>query len=192
MKHHEIQTHPQLRGAFAGHLVSCRLSGTETDEGTNELPLFGAYEPSPAYPFGRMNPNAPPETEQFAFMIGAFDCIDQIRQQDGSWLEFPAMWNAYYFLNGYGIQDKYWAPTFSTSNIRIFDAKKDKWMVTFFNMPGYQSSVWEGVKEGERIVMRQGGQTTGSGLTFYNISDNGFDWRSGDNPNWKSSCKRRR
>lgn len=155
-------------------------------------PAFGTYEPSPAHPFGRLNPDAPPELQQFAFMIGAFDCIDQIRQQDGSWLEFPAVWNAFYFLDGHGIQDKYWAPTFSTSNIRIFDPEKGTWMVTFFKMPGYQSGVWEGVQEGETMVMRQGGQTTGSGLTFYNITDTGFDWRSGNNPGWKSSCTRRR
>ena len=30
-------------------------------------------------------------------------------------------------------------------------------MVTFFKMPGYQSGVWEGVTEGETMVMRQGG-----------------------------------
>lgn len=157
-----------------------------------ESPVFGTYEPSPAYPFGRANPEAPPEIEQFAFLIGAFDCTDQIRQQDGSWISFPAVWNAYYFLDGYGIQDKYWAPTFSTSNIRIFDPAKQKWVVTFFQMPGYQSSVWEGVKDEDRMVMRPPGQETGSGLTFYNISPGGFDWRSGDNPGWKSSCMRRR
>ena len=55
---------------------------------------FGAYEPSPAYPFGRPHPEAPPELEQFAFMIGAFDCVDEIRQQDESWNRFPAVWNA--------------------------------------------------------------------------------------------------
>ena len=173
-----------------GLLPKASLAQAENEAA--EPPSFGVYEPSPAYPFGRMNPDAPPETEQFAFIIGAFDCVDQIRQQDGSWLEFPAVWNAYYFLNGHGIQDKYWAPTFSTSNIRIFDAKTSTWRVTFFNMPGYQSSVWEGVQEGETMVMRQGGRTTGSGLTFYNIAEEGFDWRSGDNPSWKSSCKRRR
>ncbi len=52
--------------------------------------------------------------------------------------------------------------------------------------------MWEGVTEGEMMVMRQGGWTTGSGLTFYNITEDDFDWRSGDNPNGKSSCKRRR
>jgi hypothetical protein len=42
------------------------------------------------------------------------------------------------------------------------------------------------------MVMRQGGQTTGPGLTFYDIRADGFRWHSGgDTPNWTSSCTRR-
>ena len=152
-----------------------------------------AYAPSPAHPFGRPHPDAPAELSQFAFMIGDFDCVDEIRQADGSRLRFRAIWNAHYFLNGYGIQDEYWTPSFHTSNIRIFDPAAGKWQVTFFRMPGYQSGVWQGVREGDRMVMRQGGQTTGPGLTFHNITADGFDWNSGgQSPGWTSSCKRRR
>ena len=73
-----------------------------------------AYAASPAYPYGRPHPEAPAELEQFAFMIGEFDCVDQIRQQDGSVIRFRAIWNAHYFLNGFGIQDEYWTPRFHT------------------------------------------------------------------------------
>lgn len=180
------------RGVLLLLLMGVSVVPAVAQEAPVRAPAFGAYEPNAAYPFGRPHPDAPPEMEQFAFLIGAFDCVDQIRQQDGSWVSFPAVWNAYYFLNGHGIQDKYWAPTFSTSNIRIFDPQKSRWMVTFFRMPGYQSGVWEGVQEGDTMVMRPGGQTTGSGLTFYHITPDGFDWRSGDDPVWKSSCTRRR
>ncbi len=151
------------------------------------------YAPSPAFPFGRMHPDAPPELAQFSFMVGEFDCIDEIRQRDGSWIRFRAIWNARYFLNGFGIQDEYWTPQFFTSNIRIFDPSIARWRVTFFRMPGYQSGVWEGVREGGRLIMRQGGRTTGPGLTFYNITEEGFDWRSGgEDAGWKSTCTRRR
>jgi len=151
------------------------------------------FAPSPAYPVGRPHLDAPPELEQFAFMIGEFDCLDTIRQPDGSSLEFPAIWNAHYFLNGLGIQDEYWTPKFHTSNIRIFDPEAGHWNVTFFKMPGYQTGVWQGRKEGDRMVMRQEGKTTGPGLTFHNITPEGFDWHSGgDQPNWTSTCRRRR
>lgn len=158
-----------------------------------------SYEPSPAFPYGRLNPKAPPETKQFAFMIGEFDCVDEIiNPQTGKWAKFPAIWNAKYFLNGYAIQDQYWSPPFSTSNIRIFDAKDKKWKVTFFRMPGYSASTISGKKEGKNMVMRQDTDRQGMKLTFYNISKYGFDW-VGENlregkatPFWKSSCNRRR
>ena len=158
------------------------------------------YEPTPAFPYGRLNPEAPPETKEFAFMIGEFDCVDQIRDaKTGKWLVFPAIWNARYFLNGHGIQDQYWSPRFFTSNIRIFNVKKKRWIVTFFQMPNYNSSPpWVGQKKGDDLVMKKGDNKTGSRLTFHNIKDWGFDWvgeRLIDGratPFWKSSCKRRR
>ena len=176
----------------------------QKDDGRNPEPTVGAphttkYEPSPAFPYGRMNPKAPNETKQFSFMIGEFDCVDSvINPKDGKWIEFPAIWNAKYFLNGYGIQDQYWSPRFSTSNIRIFDSKEKKWKVTYFKKPGYGSGVWSGVKEGEDLVMRQGDDKRGSRLTFSSISKDGFEWvgesmKDGKpTPFWKSSCKRRR
>ncbi len=165
-------------------------------------PLFMGYDPSPAYPHGRLHPGAPPETAQFAFMIGEFDCIDSLRNQDGTWRTFPAIWNANFFLNGHGIQDQYWNPVFATSNLRIYDSRNGKWMVTFFKKPNYGSGVWEGQKEGDNMVMRQestraDGTKVLSRLTFHNISRDGFDW-VGESvtddstlATWKSSCKRR-
>jgi hypothetical protein len=149
--------------------------------------------PSPAHPFGRPHPDAPPELQQFAFMIGEFDCVDEMRQADGSRLRFRAIWNARYFLNGFGIQDEHWTPRFFTSNIRIYDPGAGRWKVTLFRMPGYQSGVWEGGKEGDRMVMRSAGRTEGPGLTFHHITEDGFRWHSGgDDPGWTSPCKRRR
>ena len=150
------------------------------------------FAPSPAHPFGRPNPDAPPELAQFAFFIGEFDCVDTMRQPDGKRVSFPAIWNARYFLNGFGIQDQYWTPRFFTSNIRIFDPESEMWKVTFFRMPGYQSSRWEGKKVGDEIQIRNEGRTDGPALTFHNIGADGFDWHSGgEDPGWASTCKRR-
>ena len=163
-------------------------------------PVFGAYEPNVAYPFGRPNPKAPAELSQFAFMIGINECMDETFNADGSSEKFPARWNAHYFLNGYGIQDQYWTPgEFVTSNIRIFDSKSGKWKVTFFTKPGYGSGAWEGEQLGSELVMHQfstaaDGSTSESRLTFYDISDGGFEWKAetvrGDTTviGWTSSC----
>lgn len=158
------------------------------------------YEPTPAYPYGRLNPAAPPETAEFSFMIGEFDCRDEIlNPQTGKWAAFPAVWNARYFLNGHAIQDQYWSPAFYTSNMRIYDAGEKKWRVTFFRMPGYASGVWSGAREGKNLIMRQGTKEKGTRLTFSEITEDGFQWR-GESLTaegkatvfWKSSCRRRR
>lgn len=179
------------------------LAQRSKEEPRNTLPTISgipsSYEPSPAFPFGRLHPNAPPETTQFSFMIGEFDCVDEIiNPQNGKWVRFAAIWNAKYFLNGYGIQDQYWSPRFSTSNIRIFDSKAKKWKVTFFQMPGYSSGVWSGKKIKEDLVMQKGDDENGSRLTFSGITKEGFNWlgesiRDGKaTAFWKSKCKRRR
>ena len=95
----------------------------------NPVDAIEIYDPSPAHPFGRPHPNAPPELQQFAFMLGEFDCVDELRQLDGSWRKTDAIWNAHYFLNGHGIQDVYWNDTFATTNIRLFDKGRGKWFV---------------------------------------------------------------
>lgn len=162
----------------------------------------GEYNPSQEHPFGRKNPAAPDELEQFAFMIGHFDCKDRIRQADGSWLEFPATWHGYYFLNGHGIIDRYWNGRFATANTRVFDPSSKTWKVTFFKMPGYSSGVWEGAKEEDKLVMkrentRPDGTKVVSRLTFYDISEEGYEWKgeqvTGESAvtTWTSSCKRR-
>lgn len=151
--------------------------------------LFTGYDPSPAYPFGRPNPSAPAQLAEFSFMIGEFDCTDTLARQDGSRSEFPAVWNARYFLNGMGIIDEYWSPTFATSNVRIYDPQAGKWMVTFFRMPGYGSGVWTGGEEGDSMIMRQAGSQ--GYLEFYDITEDGFKWHT-SNDSWTSQCTRRR
>ena len=139
------------------------------------------YDPSRAYPFGRLNPAAPPETEQFAFTIGEFDTVDQIRQQDGSWKTVRGIWNAKYFLNGCAIQDEYWSEDFATSNLRLYDASRGLWVVTYHQMPRYSFGVWEGKKEGDRMIMRStrtqpDGTVVESRLTFSDITGDGYEW----------------
>jgi hypothetical protein len=156
------------------------------------------FEPDAKNAFGKLNPDAPAETAHFGFMIGEFACEDAfLNSQDGKWLKFPAIWSAKYFLNGHGILDQYWSPTFSTSNIRIYDVKEKKWNVTFFRMPGYAAApVWIGEKEGAKMVMRQGDDTKGTRLTFSDITKDGFNWVGESMAEgkaslfWTSKCKR--
>ena len=156
------------------------------------------YEPSKEHPFGRLNPNAPTETKEFSFLIGKFECNDRIfNPADGKWYQFGAIWTGKYFLNGQAIQDNYWSPAFSASNIRVFDPRTKTWLVSFYRMPGFANSPsWKGKKEGDTMVMRKGNEKNGSRLKFSQISKDGFEWR-GENLKdgkaslfWTSSCKR--
>ena len=161
------------------------------------------YDPSPAYPFGRPNPGASAELLEFDFFVGAFDCFDRISIGNGQFRETQAIWNGAYFLNGYGIQDQYWANGLMTSNIRMYDARDGLWKVTFFSAPNYSTGTWVGGKEGDDMVLRRetelpDGRIRVGRLTFHDISDNGFEWKAetvmdGEvtATNWTSSCKRR-
>jgi len=159
------------------------------------------YEPSLLHPYGKLNPKAPSETAQFAFIIGEFDCDDKIiNPQNGKWIERKIVWNSKYFLNGSGIQDSFWGNPTVASGTRIFDKKKGKWIVNYFQtFPDYFAGVWEGKKEGEKMIMRAPRGENESRLTFHNIKKDGFDWigetvtKDGKaKPFWIITCKRKR
>ena len=109
------------------------------------------YEPSKENPFGQMNPNAPKELKEFDFMVGVCDCVDSIPQSGGKWITFPSIWQAKYFLNGYGIQDNNFNPQNPTSNLRLFDKSTKQWKVTYVSgAQNYFTGEWVGIKEGRR------------------------------------------
>ena len=169
-----------------------------SDKGEKNLPVEN--EPSPAHPHGKLNPKAPPETAQFSFMIGEFDCKDKIQGADGKWTESDVVWNSTYFLNGSGIQDRFWSKQVVATGTRIFNKAKGKWIVNYFQTnPTYFAGVWEGKKEGSKMIMRAPRGENESRLTFHNITKDGFDWigetalKDGSaKPFWIISCKRRR
>lgn len=157
------------------------------------------YEASPAYPFGRMNPKAPPETKQLEFLIGEFDCDDRIYSaRNKKWFRMDVVRKAEYILNGYAIQDKNWTSILESSNLRAFDPKTKKWHITYFRTRPYTSAVWKGGKEGDKMVFRQMNGKTESRLTFYDIGKDSYSWKAENITdgkaamNWQFTCKRRR
>ena len=184
---------------FATQIAIAQKPDKKKEAKLTEIP--DEYEPSPLNRFGSLNPNAPAETAQFDFMVGEFDCDDKvINPQNGKWVERKAVWNSKYFLNGSGIQDSYWSNPTIASGTRIFDKKNGKWIVNYFQtFPAYFAGVWEGKKEGDKMIMRAARGENESRLTFHNIKKDGFDWigetvtKDGKaTPFWIISCKRRR
>ena len=165
----------------------------------DKLIMPNNFEPTSTQPYGKLNPNAPIETKQFSFMIGEFICRDRSLRPDGKWAESNVIWNSSYFLNGSGIQDKFWSETVVATGTRIFDSTKKKWVVYYFQTsPAYYTGVWEGLYEGTDMVMRAARGESESRLTFHNIKDNSFEWvgesvdKAGKaSPFWIITCNRK-
>lgn len=182
---------------ISSNIAIAQVTGaTESVPASAKMPVEN--EPSPSHPFGKLNPNAPPETAEFSFMIGEFDCDDKTLGQDGKWTESRVVWNSTYFLNGSGIMDRFWSEQVVATGTRIFDKKNGKWIVNYFQTsPAYFAGVWEGKKEGEKMIMRAPRGEGESRLTFHNITENSFDWvgesvtKEGKaSPFWIITCKR--
>jgi hypothetical protein len=164
-----------------------------------------AYEPSHEHPFGRLNPDAPPETAQFEFMVGEFTCDDESRQPDGTWKKSKAFWTASYMMNGFAIQDHFYNDSVTAVSPRVFNQQKGKWIVSYYQMPQFfAGNIWEGEKKDVGMVLESefstpDGNKRISRLTFYNIREEGYDWKAESLPggreedavtNWKLSCRR--
>ena len=159
------------------------------------------YEPSEEFPYGKINPEAPEQLNEFDFMVGVCDCTDSISQGPDKWLSFPSIWSAKYFLNGHAIQDNNFNPKNPTSNLRLYDKNTGEWKVTFTaSAQGYFSGVWTGKKENDEIILYQknGDDQPYSKLTFYDIGDKGYKWKSEtvypdgqSSVGWKKICVKR-
>lgn len=150
-----------------------------------------AQAASADHPYGRAHPAAAPQLEQFAFLVGDFDCHERIRRESGAVLAFRARWRGRYILGGFGIQDEYWTARVFATSVRVFDPAADTWVVDFVRMPGYATSSWRGRQRGDRMVMRRP-ESEQDGPAFSHITADGFEWHSGGgDPSWTSSCRRR-
>lgn len=166
------------------------------------------YEPSDAHPFGRLNPEAPPQTADFAPLIGECNCKSVNRKADGTWSpdSVDMIWRFKYFMNGTAVQDETLkADGRHSSSIRQYSADSARWYVTYFSSSTASPSppVWSGNKKGDDIVLYRpqpspNGRDGYYRLTFTDISESGYNWRgewvSTDEtivfPTWLIFCKR--
>lgn len=92
---------------------------------------------------GAPHPQAPPETSQFAFLIGSFDMSLHGWQGD-DWSPpraVGARWNGRYGLNGMAIYDEWYDPGPGDPsgvwgvNVRTFDPEEDVWKMMWISLP---------------------------------------------------------
>ncbi len=165
--------------------------------------LFNEYDINSDYPYGRANPAAPEELQQFHFMIGTFDCDDELLV-NGEWKKMQAVWTSHYTLNGHAIQDSYRNEIYAGTSLRVYNQATNLWQVSFFGMPGNHTGLWTGSRDANRIVLTSeqvaaDASPQTSRLSFSQITDSSFEWL-GERitqdgtviPNWKISARRRK
>lgn len=134
------------------------------------------------------HPDAPPETEQFAFMIGEWDCTQRSMDRTGK-LGPPskARWVGSWDLGGWAIRDDWTSlrPDGSKSygfNIRSFNPETRKWDNRWLQSGSLQWVYFEAEQVGDTMVMTGGGGTDSFGdfidrNVFHDIGPDGFSWR---------------
>ena len=156
------------------------------------------YRPDAEYPFGRLHPDAPPETEAWGQLAGIWRCINHAFV-NGQWFSgWPATWVWRYTLDGFAVQDLWHQrivdlpPTvasrdrdFVGTNLRIFDRVTGRWDVMWMHNgqvaggQGNASSRLTARNEPDRIVMEAVGQggPNRTRVVFHAITDSTFRWR---------------
>lgn len=135
------------------------------------------------------HPQAPPETAQFAFLIGAWDCTTRSMKPDGSgFAEGQARWTGYWILDGWAIQDD-WESTrpdgqaVRGTNIRSFNPKTRKWDNRWLSSGTLQWVYFEAEEQGDTMVMIGGEGRDRAGRDyvdrnlFHEITADAWKWR---------------
>ena len=154
---------------------------------TNAFAQQNDYEPNHQYPYGRLNPSSPTGTGDFDMLIGTCECKSVSRNQDGSWQDTLRMeWQFKYIMNGTAVQDEVWRENdMMAGSIRQFNADSAKWYVSYYTNTNIPASLpaWSGSKNAEGNIVLYRDQKAPNGmegfsrLTFYDISNNGFNWK---------------
>ena len=153
-------------------------------------PALLAASVSIAVPRGSgADPAAPPETNQFAFLVGEWDCTTRDLKLDGSGhTEGRAKWTGYWILGGWAIQDDWESPTpdggaFRGTNIRSFNPRTRKWDVRWLPAGTLQWKQYEAEKVGDTMVMIGGEGKSASGRAF--VDRNVFHEMGADSWKWR-------
>jgi hypothetical protein len=134
---------------------------------------------------------APPESQQFDFLIGDWAVAAIRYKEDGSMLfQYQATWNAQYLNEGRMIVDdfKAYAPTgqavSSYVTLRTYSQTNHRWEMTGLAalQPAVNGELFGEWKEGEMLMTATGkdpaGNVVATKIRFFNIAKNSFEWES--------------
>lgn len=136
-----------------------------------------------------MNPDAPPETAQFAFFIGEWDCATYTLQPDGNYREGKAHWVAEWDYDGYAILDRYTTLDDDGNVIRrgmgyrSYSPDSSAWNAVTQSVNGFTGRhfLWHKMPDGDLVAYWERTDAQGreviDRVRFTNWSENHFEWR---------------
>jgi len=145
--------------------------------------------------FGKLNPNAPIELSQFAFLIGNWTFEAKVKTGDGQWHPFKGTWHGRFILDGYAISDEYRMTDPAGKlivlglNLRTYDTSKKTWNIKWLNA---LTGTWMDLAPSEVGPVRSEGQSiiyafkeaapldnahAYTRATYTKVSDTHFTWR---------------
>jgi hypothetical protein len=135
-----------------------------------------------------VHPNAPPETKQFEFIVGTWDCKARFMTgPDGKYNESQATWIGKYYLDGWAIEDTWITkrPDGTSSkgvNIRSFNKETGKWNNRWLVQGSLKWKYYESEMVGDTMVMTggEGSDPVGEFIdrnTFYDVKEDSWSWR---------------
>jgi hypothetical protein len=137
-------------------------------------------------PGTQLNPDAPNETELLGQLVGTWSIEQSFINNDGTWSDNKrkAKWKWYYILYGHAIQDD-WI-TFDSldneivtgTNIRIYNPEEKQWYMAWIDKTNRRLATFTAVNDSGKVIM-DGTNAKRRHIknTFFNISENEFDWK---------------
>ncbi|MEO0626130.1 MAG: hypothetical protein AAFY91_04020 [Bacteroidota bacterium] len=150
-------------------------------------------------PFGKINPEAPKELEQFGQLAGVWEMTSHAEFQ-GQWFSgWPAIWTWKYALDGTNILDYYYRAKENTPpiypqpvdihalNLRVYDEETNAWSITWIANNSGEARYTAEVKNSEIWMRPVEATSPQTRIIFSEITDDSFKWRTesqDENGNW--------
>ncbi len=164
------------------------------------------YESTDEYPYGRLNPEAPKQTADYAPIIGRCECKSVARLNQTTWADTVMMqWTFKYIMNGMAVQDQTLkADGVHSGSIRQYNTDSSSWYVHYYSTSAATPilSAWSGNKAENGDIVLYKDQPAPNGMegffkiVFSNITEKGFNWtgawvdktESITYPTWRIYC----
>lgn len=137
--------------------------------------------------FGSPHSNAPSELAQWAQLVGVWDCTIPVLDGEGGRRFAKATWTWTYAIGGNAVADSYVGHNPKGSNfhggaLRVFNPSSGEWEVAWLDSgarPDDASTMFKAflaTYEDGTIVMRKTDGDSDWRTTFYNITEESYDW----------------